>query len=78
MRFTIKTRKHGLKEFWANERSGAYVYLEDKGQGTLGSQICEGGNFLGNTLTCDGTQEGLERVARQWWSAYLRDERNHS
>lgn len=79
MRFTIKTRNHGLKEFWANERPGgsSYVYLEDKGTGTLGSQICEGGDFRGNTLMCNGTPEGLERVARQWWRDYLRQERKY-
>jgi hypothetical protein len=68
MRTTIKTRSdRGTLSFWANDKRGAYVYLEDKGAGTTGSQICEGGGFRGNTITCDGTPEGLARVARQWW-----------
>ena len=81
MRFTIKSRKHGDQDFWANEKSGSYagsyVYLEDKGPGTTGSQICEDGCFRGNTLTCNGTQGGLEAVARRWWKQYLRNEREN-
>lgn len=77
MRFTIKTRNHGLKEFWANERPGgsSYVYLEDTGTGTTGSQICDGGWFRGSTVMCNGTPEGLERAARKWWRQYLSNQR---
>lgn len=82
MRFTIKSRKHGDQDFWANNKEplfgrvqSAYVFLEDKGPGTLGSQICEGGGFRGDTVTCNGTPEGLEKAARQWWRQYLRNER---
>jgi len=74
MRFTINSRKHGKQTFWANE----YVYLEDRGQGTNGSQICEGGHFMGETVTCNGTQEGLERAARKWWKQRMRNEREMS
>ena len=77
MRFTIKSTKHGDQDFWANEKEGkyasSYVYLEDRGPGSLGSQICEGGNFAGYTLTCNGTPENLEKVARRWWKQYLRN-----
>lgn len=82
MRYTIKSRKHGNQDFWANAKEqqpgrvmSAYVFLEDKGPGTLGSQICEGGSFSGNTVTCNGTPEGLEKAARQWWRQHLRSER---
>jgi len=78
MRFTINSRKFGPQTFWANEKTDgqvplAYVYLEDRGPGTTGSQICEGGGFMGNTVMCNGTQEGLERAARRWWKQRLRD-----
>jgi len=75
MRFTIKSRKHGPQTFWANAKEGSfassYVYLEDRGPGTTGSQICEGGGFRGSTVTCNGTEKGLERVARRWWKQYM-------
>ena len=79
MRFTIKSRKFGDQDFWANQKEpqpgricSAYVYLEDRGPGTTGSQICEGGGFMGSTVSCDGTPEGLERAARRWWRQHLR------
>jgi len=78
MRFTINSSKFGPQTFWANEKMGgqfpsAYVYLEDRGPGTTGSQICEGGEFTGNTVMCDGTQGGLEKAARRWWKQRLRN-----
>lgn len=77
MRYTINSRRFGERTFWANAKEGphasAYVYLEDRGPGTLGSQICEGGGFRGNTLLCNGTEEGLARVAKRWWKQFLRN-----
>ncbi len=76
MRFTIKSRKHGDQTFWANEKSppsSSYVFLEDRGPGTTGSQICEGGYFQGSTISCRGTQESLEAAARKWWRQRLRN-----
>lgn len=68
MRTKIHTMSRGTLCFWANDNpNGAYVYLEDKGPGTTGSQICEGGGFRGNTVRCNGTPEGLARAARRWW-----------
>lgn len=78
MNTTIKTKHHGDKIFWANERDGgsSYVFLECGPQrhGTLGQQITENG---GSTVTCDGTQAGLEKTARKWWAAQLRDIRKY-
>jgi len=81
MRFTIKSRKHGEQDFWANEKdhstharyASSYVYLEDRGSGCTGSQICDHGRFRGNTITCNGTPEGLAKVARRWWKARMRN-----
>lgn len=71
MRYIIKSRKYGEQSFWCNDKgnkfSSGYIYLEDTGPGTLGSQICEKGCFRGNTLSCNGTYDGLKKVADLWW-----------
>jgi hypothetical protein len=72
--FTINTRNHGPKTFFVPD-NGGYVRLESAGRqhGTLGSQICYGGGFRGNTVTAD--RDTLETVARKWWKDHLRVER---
>ena len=72
--FTINTRKHGQATFFvrdsATDNSG-YVYLESDGKsGTLGKQICAGGDFSGEALSA--TVESLEKVARAWHRKHLR------
>jgi Asp-tRNA(Asn)/Glu-tRNA(Gln) amidotransferase B subunit len=48
-----------------------YVYLESAGKpGTLGKQICEGGDFSGEALSA--TVESLEKVAKAWHRKHLR------
>lgn len=72
--FTLKSRNHGEKTFFAPD-SGGYVRLEyGRNTGTLGQQICSGGQFFGHTLSA--TPDSLERVARAWWRQYLARERN--
>ena len=71
--FTINTRNYGQATFFvrdsATDNSG-YVYLESAGNsGTLGKQICAGGDFSGETLTA--TVESLEKVARAWHRKHL-------
>mgnify|MGYP001213148601 CR=1 FL=1 len=67
MRVTINTRNHGQLSFFA-PANGGYVRLESEGKpGTLGAQICEGGQFSGSTLSCGASEESLESVARRWW-----------
>lgn len=71
--FTIKSRTHGEKTFFVPD-NGGYVRLEDgRKHGTLGTQICYGGAFRGNTVTADA--DTLEAVARKWWKQYLRIDR---
>ena len=72
--FTINTREHGPATFFvrdsATDNSG-YVYLESTGKtGTLGKQICAGGDFSGDALSA--TVESLEKVARAWHRKHLR------
>ncbi len=63
--FTIKSREHGHITFFvrstAEGNDSGYVFL---GTGTDGKQICEGGDFIGSTLTA--TVESLGKVARKW------------
>jgi len=62
--FTLNTRQ-GAQEFTV---SGDYGYVRLNGQ-----QICERGHFTGSTVQC--APADLERVARNWWRASLRNER---
>ena len=73
--FTINTRNHGPVTFFVRDSATAgnsgYVYLESAGnRGTLGKQICAGGDFRGNCLTA--TVETLEKVARNWHRKHLK------
>jgi hypothetical protein len=66
MRFSINTRDEGKLEFWAPD-NGGYIRLESpNNSGTLGQQICDGGRFMGNTLSAGSSLESLARVARAW------------
>jgi len=65
--FTLNSRKHGPQVFTV-PNSGGYVRLNDK-------QICEGGHMLGGTVRIKSA-DSLEAVARSWWKAFLRLERN--
>ena len=72
--FTIKSRHHGDKTFFVPD-TGGYVRLEiGRSHGTLGTQICEGGRFRGNTITADS--DTLPAVARKWWKQHLKIERD--
>ena len=73
--FTISTRNHGPATFFVRDSviagDSGYVYLELAGnRGTLGRQICAGGDFRGNCLTA--TVESLEKVARAWHRKHLK------
>ena len=63
-RIIIKTRKEGEMSFFC-PADGGYVWLESECRpGTLGQQICEGGGFMGSTLSA--REETLSDVARKW------------
>ena len=73
--FTINTRNHGPATFFVRDSATAgnsgYVYLESTGKpGTLGKQICDGGDFSGEALSA--TVESLEKVAKAWHRKHLR------
>ena len=70
--FTIHTRTMGTLNF-CNAGAAGYVRCDmgnPRADGTLGRQICEGGQFTGPTLCA--SDENLERVARAWLRAFYR------
>lgn len=72
---TINTRAHGPATFFVRDSATAgnsgHVYLESAGKpGTLGKQICAGGDFSGATLAA--TVDTLEKVVRAWHRKHLK------
>jgi len=62
--FTINSRAHGQISFFM-PNGGGYVRLESSGKpGTLGKQLCAGGDFMGSTISA--TPETFERACRRW------------
>ena len=78
MKTTINSRNHGEVTFFTtgtDEKSG-YVWVDLNGKtGTLGNQICDGGYMTGSTKSYRGTLEGFDKFCRNWWSAYLCNQR---
>ncbi|MEN6320733.1 MAG: hypothetical protein ABFD82_18495 [Syntrophaceae bacterium] len=72
MKTTINSRKHGEVTF---SRPGKhYVYVDLNGKpGTLGNQICDGGELSGSTITFEGEDQAtFDRSCRSWWKQYLK------
>ncbi len=71
MRLIITSRK--LKQyfdFWAPS-NGGYIFLESSDNaGSLGTQICQGGGFIGSTLMADNEKE-FKAVCRRWYRQHL-------
>lgn len=75
MKTTISSRKYGEVTFFCPGRGG-YVWASLNGQpGTLGNQICRGGELSGDTISYHGDEAGLDRLCRSWWRGYLRNRR---
>lgn len=73
MRYQIDSRR--LQRPVIFSRPGReYLYIDLNGQsGTLGQQICEGGQLRGSTITYRGEDRTqFERICKRWWRAYLR------
>ena len=67
--YTTRTEEFGKITFSAPAASqdyAGYVYLDTNGidNGTLGQQICYGGDFRGSTVTA--TEAGLKKAAQDW------------
>jgi len=73
MKFTIKTRDHG--EITFSRPGRGYVYVDLNGQhGTLGNQICAGGDIMGETISYRGDSEEIfKKICRKWWRQHKID-----
>jgi len=72
MKLTINSKNHGQITF---SRPGTYyIYADLNGKsGTLGKQICNGGETSGSTISYSGDdQVKFEEVCRRWYRAYSR------
>jgi hypothetical protein len=72
MELTIKSRKTGETITISRPGSYGYLYVDFDGTkpGTLGYQACTGGELSGNTIACN--EDNFQRVARNWYRAYIR------
>ena len=66
MIFDLNTKRYGWIRFWLRE--SRYVFVDIRGRDY---QPCAGGGFMGDTLMA--SERTLERVARRWWRAHLRN-----
>lgn len=72
----IKTKKHGIIEFFM--APGGYVYRiasQDR-PGTLGSQLCHNGRYTGPTIRA--TPESFEARCRKWHRQRLTEIRDYN
>jgi hypothetical protein len=67
---TLEGTERPVFHFWAPD-DGGYVRLEGDGRpGTLGQQICAGGEMSGSTVYCN--PRNFEGICRRWYRAYMR------
>jgi hypothetical protein len=73
MEMTIKSRKLN-KEVTFSRPGKSYIYADLNGQpGTLGNQICVGGDTMGSTISYEGDdQAAFEAVCRRWYVAFAK------
>ncbi len=64
MQITLKSRKLGKSFTFFKSSGNAYVYNSTYQPGTLGKQICRGGQYGGSTLTA--SDDNFEAVCRRW------------
>lgn len=68
--FSISSPKHGDVTFHVAD-DGGYVRVTSSKWDY--KQPCEGGGFMGSTLTANAAS--LELVARRWWKQFLAGQR---
>jgi hypothetical protein len=72
MDMTIKSRKLGQEFSFFMPDNGGYVRLESAGHpGTLGKQICYGGNFAG--MTVHASPATFKKECHRWYANYIKD-----
>ncbi len=69
--YTIKSRKLGQELDFYMPDGGGYIRLEDGANtGTLGKQICHGGDFKGSTMTAY-SEDDFKAQCRRWYRQRL-------
>lgn len=76
MKTTINTKSNGEVTFFS-PNNGGYIWVDLNGKpGTLGNQICHGGNLMGSTMSYRGEdQAAFDKLCRNWWKSYRKGER---
>ena len=80
MYYVIKSRrlKHDVTFFWTpGQKTGTgYIYVDmtpnNNKPGVLGDQICDGGGFLGSTLSAYSKDDFIN-TSKKWWKSFLRN-----
>jgi len=77
MRLSIKSRKLQSTFNFFMIDGGGYIFLEYQNcEGTYGTQICEKGKMLGNTLRA--SPDTFKKICTRWYQQYLRREIEYS
>ena len=74
MTYTINSRKLN-KEVTFSIPGTYYIYVDLNGRsGTLGDQICAGGELLGLTIGYGGSDpRTFEKICKAWFKKYLKN-----
>lgn len=74
MIFSIKSRAF-KRELTFTCPGNYYIFIDFNGKpGTLGNQICDGGHFMGNTISYSGNDDyEFEKICRRWFKSFLKN-----
>jgi len=72
MKLTIRSRKLGKKITFSRPGSD-YIYVDLNGKpGTLGHQICIGGELFGSAIFYHGVDNAeFEKICRRWYRKFV-------
>ncbi len=73
MRFSIVSKKMDETfDFWASN-NGGYIHQEIGDRiGTMGRQLCNGGEYSGEEISTPADESKFRSICRCWYRAYYR------
>lgn len=73
MKLTIQSKKLG-RPLTFSRPGESYIFVDINGYpGTLGKQICKGGDTIGNTIEYSGSDYSeFKRICQNWYRLYTR------
>ena len=77
LKITSKYADSGAFDFWAPDGGGYVRSITAEKPGTLGRQICYGGDFSGSAIAAQ-TREEFKQLCRGWPADYRRWRRAES